>query len=113
MNWLSRLFGRKPAWIEGFSGTPVSETEGGKLYALIAKDECPDCHHHGFYAGPEGGMSQNIFCMNRDCRSGFNITPLSHGEGLCERIHQGDINRYPKEPAKPASIQMRLDGAAS
>ena len=99
LQFLSHLFGRrrKVEWINGLTGQPVAESESGKLFKTVAiNDECPDCHNHGFYGGPEGGMSQNIFCMNRDCRSGFNVTPFGGSTGLCDRIGKGDIARYPK-----------------
>lgn len=74
--------------------TPVTETEGGKLYAKIANNLCPDCgSREGFYKGPSGGLSTNIFCVNRVCRSGFNITPVI---GTADRIQKGDIRRYPE-----------------
>lgn len=79
--------------IEGFSGKPLRETPAGKLGAKIAKGICPDCgSKKGFYKGPSGGMSTNIFCANSECRSGFNFTPM-FGEGHAERIHKG-LDRY-------------------
>lgn len=75
-------------------GVLVSETDEGKLYAELAADMCPDCGHRGFYEGPSGGMSTNIFCMNPKCRSGFNVTPVVE---IAERIHKGDLSMYPKE----------------
>jgi hypothetical protein len=61
------------------------------LFSIVARNECPDCHSHGFYEGPGGGMSTNIFCINRNCRSGFNFSPI----GFCERIQKWDLDRYP------------------
>lgn len=77
---------------------PVNETESGRLYHIVGVEgKCPDCGSiEGFYEGPSGGMSTNVFCANRACRSGFNVTPFSQGVGTCERIHQGDLERYPK-----------------
>lgn len=70
--------------------TPVRLTDEGKLYALIAANKCPDCGSAGFWAGPSGGLSQNIFCRNKDCRSGFNVTPMV---GIADRIGKGS-NKY-------------------
>jgi hypothetical protein len=104
MNWIAKIFRRLDRYFAGHDDwskfdtvtgtyTPVSQTEEGKLFATIMENECPDCHHHGFYGGPEGGCSQNIFCANRDCRAGFNITSIIK---TAERIGVGDISRYPK-----------------
>lgn len=71
---------------------PVSQTNGGKLYRLIAKGRCPDCGNKGFWDGPEGGMSQNIFCQNARCRSGFNVTQVL---GIADRIGKGGDHYYP------------------
>ena len=91
------LLPKKPAQDRvSVGGTPVSQTEEGKLYAIIATDECPDCHHLGFYAGPQGGMSQNIYCANGDCRSAFNITPMI---GTAERIGKAPDYIYKKTKA--------------
>jgi hypothetical protein len=73
---------------EGFSGKPLSALPAGKLGALIMKGVCPDCHSlAGFYQGPSGGASTNIFCANPKCRQGFNFTNM-FGEGHAERIHK-------------------------
>lgn len=72
----------------------VHETEEGRLYRAISRSVCPDCGDtRGFYQGPSGGLSTNIFCMNRECRSGFNVTPVI---GTAERIGRLDLDRYPK-----------------
>lgn len=63
--------------------TPVSETDKGKLWLIIATNKCPDCHHEGFYDGPSGGLSTNITCANDDCKQRFNVTPMI---GIAERI---------------------------
>lgn len=68
------------------AAVPVMQTEGGKLFAEISQDICPDCGGRGFYAGPRGGMSQNIYCRNRACRSAFNVTQFNGSEGTVERI---------------------------
>lgn len=75
---------------------PVSETEGGLLYRTLAARKCPDCgSKKGFYEGPSGGISTNIFCVNRLCRSGFNVTNMV---GIADRIGvKGDLARYPNE----------------
>jgi hypothetical protein len=63
---------------------PVSETDGGKLWAKIASGECPDCDsREGFFEGPSGGMSTNIKCANEACGSRFNVTPIV---GTAERL---------------------------
>lgn len=85
-------------FIKSSTGTPVMETEAGKLFASVGlANQCPDCKSHGFYEGPSGGMSTNIFCTNRECRSGFNLTRFTSTQGTCERISQASIDRYPKE----------------
>ena len=63
--------------------TPVSETDGGKLWATIATNHCPDCNRIGFFEGPHGGLSVNIRCANPACGARFNITPTI---GTAERI---------------------------
>lgn len=111
MNFFRRLFGltdtdddNNEVWVshnlETGKRTKLAETDEGKLFQMVGpKNTCPDCGGKGFYEGPSGGMSTNIFCMNRDCRSGFNITWFTSKDGTCERIHQGDLERYPKEKA--------------
>jgi hypothetical protein len=74
--------------------TPVMQTEGGKLFAKIITDRCPDCNGKGFYAGPRGGISQNIYCQNRECRSAFNVTVFTETEGTVERIGKKDPEWY-------------------
>jgi hypothetical protein len=72
--------------VEGFSGKPLSETEAGKIGAAIMNGHCPDCgSKEGFWEGPQGGASVNIFCVT--CRQGFNFTNM-FGEGHAERIHK-------------------------
>ena len=100
IKFLLKLFGRtpKPHVIEGW--TPLSETDAGRLGASIMKGSCPDCSsQEGFYEGPSGGMSTNIFCKNPGCRQGFNFTNM-FGEGHAQRIHkmampEGFLNRQP------------------
>lgn len=73
-----------PASPEKSQGTPVTETDEGKLYAIIAGGKCPDCGStKGFYEGPSGGISTNIFCANDACGAGFNVTPMI---GIADRI---------------------------
>jgi hypothetical protein len=68
LGFLRRIFERAPL-VEMPSGIPVSQTEGGKLFRTIMRDICPDCKAKGgFYQGPQGGLSTNIFCRNRECR---------------------------------------------
>lgn len=65
--------------------TPTKETDAGKLWGKIMRNECPECGatDWGFHAGPEGGMSQNIECANDKCGARFNVTPMI---GIAERI---------------------------
>jgi ribosomal protein S27E len=94
MNRLARVFEwlsnkvRGPLTRELFSGAdeeqwvPIPNSPEGKLYAIIASGECPDCRHHdGFYEGPSGGLSTNIACVN--CGHRFNVTPMI---GIAERL---------------------------
>lgn len=92
--WIHSLFGkRRPTETNGGSitvnletgkQTPTKETPKGKLYDIIASNECPDCgKHDGFYEGPSGGMSINIKCANPECKAKFNVTPVI---GIAERI---------------------------
>lgn len=82
----------------------VSETDGGKMFTLVTKNVCPSCgSHSGFFAGPEGGISQNVFCANVECRAGFNITPMV---GTCDKIGtKGDPERYPDSPERMAVLK--------
>jgi len=77
---------------------PLSETPQGKLGAKIAKGVCPDCGGKGgFYEGPSGGMSTNIYCMNPKCRAFFNFTPM-FGEAHAERMGKAPSwFKYPGE----------------
>lgn len=71
--------------VEGFSGQLLSEREEGKLGKKILQNICPDCgSKKGFYEGPSGGMSTNIFCSA--CGQGYNFTNI-FGEGHAERIY--------------------------
>jgi hypothetical protein len=99
MEWLKRIFKTKekakarPMVIEGFSGRPLSEISQGKLGAIIQKNKCPDCGSKGFYEGPSGGVSTNIYCTNPECRSAFNYTNI-FGEGHAERIGRAPGHVY-------------------
>jgi hypothetical protein len=80
--------------VEGFSGRELKDTPAGKLGASIMNGVCPDCgSKEGFYQGPQGGISTNIFCANPKCRSGFNFTNMFH-EGHAERIQNGRDEYY-------------------
>ena len=80
--------------VEGSTGTPLKDTPAGKLGASIVKGVCPDCGlKDGFYKGPEGRISTNIFCAKPKCRAGFNFTPM-FGEGHAERIGKGRHELY-------------------
>ena len=75
-----------PVVINGVSGKLLSETDAGKLGASIMNGRCPDCGSgEGFYRGPQGCASINIFCANPQCETGFNYTNM-FGEGHAERI---------------------------
>lgn len=50
---------------------PLTAAEIKCLY-VGDKNWCPDCYHHGFYAGPRGGGSQNYRCGL--CGMGFNLS---------------------------------------
>lgn len=58
----------------------------------IQHNRCPDCGNYGFHDGPRGGLSQNIFCCNPQCRSGFNVGPLLI---MVQRIGRGPLCYYP------------------
>lgn len=102
-DFLRRAHARKrPArknWIEGSTGTPVEETEEGKLFAIIGgRGICPDCSTRGFIPGPRGGMSQNIYCKNSMCRSAFNLTRFTPSTGIVQRIGKADPAIYENLP---------------
>lgn len=76
-------------------GVFVRDTDDGKRFALIAKGVCPHCRSETkFFAGPRGGMSQNISC--EACGWWFNVTAFPNGEGIAQ-----DIGFKDKEP-RPA-----------
>jgi hypothetical protein len=54
---------------------------------LIDAGGCVDCAKlpKGFYEGPSGGMSTNVFCSQ--CGQGYNLTPIAH---FAERIHKDE-----------------------
>lgn len=58
----------------------------------LRHNQCPDCGNYGFHDGPRGGLSQNIFCANPHCRSGFNLGPQLV---IAQRIGQGRTCYYP------------------
>lgn len=99
--WFKRKAKSKsPQWRvrDGKTDRPLNETDEYKLFEIVhLKDTCPDCDGNGFYGGPRGGMSQNIFCRNVKCRSGFNLTVFDAQNGTVERIHRGNIDQYPAE----------------
>lgn len=73
--------------LETGTQTPVGETGEGKLYRRLAAGECPTCHlRMGFFKGPSGGISTNIYCMNPECTQGYNITEMI---GIAEPIGKG------------------------
>lgn len=93
----ARLRQRVAEWtVIGLARHAAAQQDQGKLFqSVVVKDECPDCHGHGFYEGPSGGMSVNIFCKNIRCRSGFNVTVFTAGTGIAERISKGNVGLYP------------------
>jgi len=52
------------------------------LEALGTLHICPDCKGNTFIMGPQGGMSQNIKCENRECGSEFSVAPFEDGQWL-------------------------------
>lgn len=71
--------------------TYVNDTPEGRLYARILH-ECPACKSQiGFYAGPRGGISQNIFCKNEECRMSYNVTPRVR---WAEILGVANLDRY-------------------
>lgn len=58
------------------AGRRVATATGMGKQAEPEKLKCTYCGGTKFYAGPEGGMSQNILCANDECRHWFNHTPL-------------------------------------
>lgn len=75
-------------------GVPVTETNGGKLYAKLTANgkcyTCADCSAP-LQAGPEGGMSVNMRCSNKECRSKFNVTPFIR---IADRIGKAEPQDY-------------------
>jgi hypothetical protein len=71
-------------------------TDSSALYSVLSmRICCPQCGApYGFFKGPRGGMSQNIYCKNADCRQGFNVTALTPTEGIAERIGPADAEQY-------------------
>lgn len=49
------------------------------VLAALTKGRCPDCNGDMFYAGPQGGLAQNIQCANKSCGSKFNVAPFDNG----------------------------------
>jgi len=78
---------------DGSSITELRNTPAGQLGAALMTGKCPDCGHDGFYEGPSGGASVNIYCKNPDCRSAFNFTNM-FGEGHGERIGKAPDSIY-------------------
>jgi hypothetical protein len=61
---------------------------------LVDAGGCVDCDKQpkGFYEGPSGGMSQNVFCSQ--CGQGYNLTPVAH---WAERIHKDEAYIQPMQ----------------
>jgi len=103
---IRRLFGRRLGSfimhdLQTGESLPVMQTNSGQLYRKIAIEEvCPDCGGKGFYIGRRGGTSINVHCMNRDCRSNFNVTDFGNGEGICQRVGKRDLSWYPRPAIK-------------
>lgn len=79
---------------------PVRHTEDGKRFAEIIASNCPHCKKQkvNFFAGPQGGMSQNIQCEN--CGWWFNVTVFGWSDdGIVEGIAQ-DIGFKSKDDDK-------------
>lgn len=62
---------------------------------------CTYCEGEEFYEGPQGGLSTNILCANRDCRHWFNHTVLGFGSHhiLDDLNHVEKLEMFPKETA--------------
>jgi hypothetical protein len=66
--------------------TPITEQE--RLWnRLIDAGGCIKCNKRpkGFYEGPSGGLSTNVFCSQ--CGQGYNLTPMVH---FAEMIHKDE-----------------------
>lgn len=87
----------------------AKESVEADLFELIQQNTCPDCLRQGFYAGPSGGMAQNIYCMNPRCRSAFNVTSF----GFCERIGKHDLSRYPVSETEKEALAKEDQATAS
>lgn len=72
------------------SGESLNSTE----VAAIFRNTCPDCGVGPLYAGPEAGMSQNIYCNDADCGSRFNVC-MPFG---VDRISNASPDKAPPTP---------------
>ena len=80
----------------GLENSP-SLTNSERLWnQLIDAGGCVDCDKEpkGFYEGPSGGMSTNVFCSQ--CGQGYNLTPVAH---FAERIHKDESYVRPMKEA--------------
>lgn len=92
---------RRPKKVACVTDQNGVETEDSKLFRMVAvNNECPDCHSHGFYAGPEGPGAQNVFCKNVECRSGFNVMEFGGNVGIAQRIGKQKREWYPASPSE-------------
>jgi uncharacterized membrane protein YgcG len=103
----------RPQAVHTGNGTIAEAPDNGReLYNSIFRDDgeeghCPICHSVGFYAGPEGGMSQNIHCRNVACRTNVNITPVIE---TAEIMGRRGFDWYPDGPEKDrAALAMLRD----
>lgn len=70
---------------------PVEDTAQGHLYRSLLRG-CPACKSdQGFFAGPRGGMAQNVVCRNQSCRMEFNVC---ESLGWADRTGQADAERF-------------------
>lgn len=96
-------------FVNGFTGTPIEQEPSFALFRTVGlQDKCPDCTGDGgFYQGPSGGISTNIYCCNPECRSAFNLAYFSSKAGTCERIGKQPIDRYPISEEEKARIRSK------
>jgi hypothetical protein len=91
---------------DGKRVTRVGELDSAQAYRMImVRKTCPTCgkkrgegteQDYQFFAGPSGGMSQNIYCVNPACRQAYNVTPQL---GIAELLkdHKGPDGLYTPE----------------
>lgn len=84
-------------WRASFAMNPPrrGKTDGEKLFEDL-RNGCPACGKNmGFYEGPRGGLSVNVFCCNPECKAGYNLMPIAN---IAEPIRKAAF-AYPEEVA--------------